>query len=70
MEGNIALFEVRDKSGNKPHYKGFLKIGGEDHEFAVWPSKSGNGFSGRYKPKPEGEKKAPPRVPLDDDLPF
>lgn len=51
MEGKINFFECRDKTGKKPHYKGFVEIGGEEHELAVWPAKSGNGWSGKYKPK-------------------
>lgn len=51
MEGYLNLFANSDTSNNKPHFKGFLKIDGVEHEFALWPSKSGKGFSGKYKPK-------------------
>ena len=52
MEGFITLFDNTPAEGNRPHYKGYFKIDGVDHEFALWPSKSGKkGFSGKYKPK-------------------
>lgn len=51
MEGKISLFEQTDKSGKRPHFKGYLTIDGQDHEYALWPAKSGNGFSGQYRPK-------------------
>lgn len=52
MEGYVNLF-INDHEGtNKPHYKGYFKIDGVDHEFALWPAKEGKkGFSGKYKPK-------------------
>ena len=52
-EEYINLFPQDDYAGtNRPHYKGFLKIDGVDHEFALWPAKEGKkGFSGKYKPK-------------------
>lgn len=57
-EGYVNLFICDDTSGNKPSFKGFFKIDGVDHEFALWPAKDGKkGFSGKYKPK---ENKAAP----------
>lgn len=53
MEGFIDIFECEDKSGKKPHFKGYIKINGENHEFAVWPSQKHRGYSGKYKPKVE-----------------
>jgi hypothetical protein len=52
-EGYINLFVQDDYAGtNRPHYKGFLKIDGVEHEFALWPAREGKkGFSGKYKPK-------------------
>lgn len=52
-EGYVNLFVQNDYAGtNRPHYKGFLKIDGVEHEFALWPAKEGKkGFSGKYKPK-------------------
>ena len=52
MEGYVNLFVQENVSGtNRPHYKGYLKIDGVDHEFALWPNKDGKqGFSGKYKP--------------------
>lgn len=53
-EGYINLFQNTDISGKKPHFKGYIKIDGVDHEFALWPAKDGKkGFSGKYKPKQE-----------------
>lgn len=72
MEGRIALFET-DKEGKKPHFKGYITIAGEEHEFAVWPAKSGKGYSGNYKLKQQRQVDAPPlpqdhqASPLDDD---
>lgn len=49
-EGYVNLFVNEDTSGKKPHFKGYLKIDGVDHEFALWPAKDGKkGFSGKYK---------------------
>lgn len=74
MEGKINLFEAKDKSGKRPHFKGFISINGEDHEFAVWPAKNGNGYSGGYKPKQQRQEAAPSHdhqaQPLDDEIPF
>lgn len=55
-EGYLNLFinDYHQDGDNKPHYKGFLKIDGVEHEFALWPNKDGKkGFSGKYKPKGE-----------------
>ena len=63
-EGYINLFMCDDTSGNKPTFKGFMKIEGVDHEFALWPNKNGKkGFSGKYKVKAHREQ------PHEDDLP-
>ncbi len=52
MEGYVNLFVQDNTENNRPHYKGFMKIDGIDHEFALWPAKDGKkGFSGKYKPK-------------------
>lgn len=56
MEGRINFTGSETQDGKRPCFKGFLTIGDEVHEFAVWPAKSGNGWSGTYKPK--GEKGA------------
>jgi hypothetical protein len=66
MEGYINLFETDDKLGNKPHFKGYVKIDGVDHEFALWPSRTGKGFSGKYRPKTT----APKTEANDDAIPF
>ena len=51
-EGFVNLFMCDDTSGNKPTFRGNLKIEGVYHEFALWPAKNGKkGFSGKYKPK-------------------
>ena len=52
-EGYLNLFVQEDYAGtNRPHYKGFFKIDGIDHEFALWPNREGKkGFSGKFKPK-------------------
>lgn len=51
-EGCVNLFENDHDNTNRPHFKGYLKIDGVDHEFALWPNKDGKkGFSGKYKPK-------------------
>lgn len=52
-EGKINMQECADKTGKKPHYRGFITIDGVDHVYALWPASSGNGFSGKYKPKEE-----------------
>lgn len=74
MEGFIDLYESTDKTGNKPHYRGFLKINGEKHEFALWPAKEGRkGFSGKYKPHVEREKTeetAQPEKRQSSEIPF
>jgi hypothetical protein len=55
MEGKINFFANEHEGTTRPHYKGYLEIEvdgvGVVHEFAVWPAKTGNGWSGRYKPK-------------------
>jgi hypothetical protein len=60
MNGKINLFQCSDTSDKKPHYKGFISIDGVDHEFAVWPASTGNGWSGTYKPKQEYKKPEEP----------
>lgn len=51
-EGYVSLFANEDTGGNKPHFKGYIKIEGVEHEFALWPAKEGKkGFNGKYKPK-------------------
>ncbi len=65
MEGKINFYACDDTTGNKPHFKGFIEIGGEVCEFAAWPAKSGKGFSGRYKPKNK-----PAEKPPETDMPF
>lgn len=85
-EGKINFTESQDKSGKKPHFKGFITIADQVHEFAVWPAKTGNGWSGTYKPK--GQQYVKPETvapetretldkmyqavqqPLDDEIPF
>lgn len=56
MEGKINFYACDDISNNKPSHRGFVEIGGVVHEFAVWPAKSGKGWSGKYKPKGEKPK--------------
>lgn len=56
-EGRINFTQCQDTNGKKPHFKGFLTIGDEVHQFAVWPAKTGNGWSGTYKPKTVAEAK-------------
>jgi hypothetical protein len=54
MEGYINLFinDYKSDGDNKPNFKGYLKIDGVDHEFALWPNREGKqGYSGKYKPK-------------------
>ena len=51
MDIFVTLFDNTPAKDNRPHYKGYLKIDGAEHEFALWPSKSGKGFTGRAKPK-------------------
>ncbi len=78
-EGYITLFDNTPAEGNRPHYKGYLKIDGVEHEFALWPAKDGKkGFSGKYKPREARE--VPPAAKqeivklqatvLDDEIPF
>jgi len=64
MEGKINFYACSDTTGNKPHFKGFIEIGSEVCEFAVWPAKSGKGYSGRYKleNKPAEKAEEPPTV--------
>ena len=81
--GFIDLFQVDRPDGNKPHYKGFIKLNGEKLEFACWPAKSGKPgvYSGKVKPAQErgetasyasaGSSGAMPASPvLDDSIPF
>lgn len=52
MEGYVNLFDNEHDGTNRPHFKGYIKIDGIDHEFALWPNKDGKkGYSGKYKPK-------------------
>lgn len=48
---NLLINEYHKEGDNKPHYRGFLKIDGIEHEFALWPKEGKKGFSGKYKPK-------------------
>lgn len=53
-EGYVNLFANEHEGTNRPHFKGYIKIEGVDHEFALWPNKDGKkGYSGKYKPKQE-----------------
>jgi hypothetical protein len=78
MEGYVNLFSNEHEGTNKPHFKGFIKIDGIEHEFALWPNKDGKkGFSGKYKPKQVynhglGYSDAAPaaKEPGDDEVPF
>ena len=47
------LWQNPEEGGNKPHFKGFITLGGVEYEFATWPAKSGNpgSYSGTVKPK-------------------
>lgn len=80
--GFIDLFVVDNPEGNRPHFKGFVKLAdGTRLEFGCWPSKSGKPgvFDGRLKPAqeraPAGHDPAPrygghaPADP-DDSIPF
>lgn len=52
VEGYVNLFENEHAGTNRPHFKGYMKIDGVDHEFALWPAKEGKkGYSGKFKPK-------------------
>lgn len=63
-EGYISIFQVTDTSNNRPHFKGFIKIDGVDHDFAVWPSRTGKGYTGKYKPKQaQAKPETPPPTP-------
>lgn len=65
-EGFVNLFMCDDTSGNKPTFKGYMKIEGIDHEFALWPAKNGKkGFSGKYKPKTQRPQQEPTETPDD-----
>lgn len=68
--GYVNLFQ-NDTSDNdkKPIFKGYLKIDGVDHEFALWKAKDGKkGYSGKYGPK--AAKEAPKQPALDDEIGF
>lgn len=72
-EGKVVLFMNDDRENNRPHFKGFIEIDGVEHEFAVWPSRSGNGYSGKYKPKAAKEAAKAEDKPVyssDPDIPF
>ena len=51
--GFIDLFVNDNPEGNRPHFKGFVKINGEKLEFACWPAKSGKPgvYSGKVQPE-------------------
>jgi hypothetical protein len=71
MEGFIDLYQNDDTSGNRPHFRGFLKIDGVKHEFALWPAKEGRkGYSGKYKPHTERQAPVEKPVTIDDGVPF
>jgi len=80
MEGYVNLFDNRPVEGNKPLFKGYFKIDGVEHEFALWAAKEGKkGFSGKYKPKEakqtlhnEAKANAYVQQPVDliDEIPF
>lgn len=72
MEGFVNLFENEDKSGKKPHFKGYIKIDGIEHEFALWPAKEGKkGYTGKYKPKTaKPMEAAAPQAPVEDEIPY
>ncbi len=58
-EGYVNLFENDWAGTNRPHFKGYIKIDGVDHEFALWPQKDGKkGYTGKYKPKQQKETSA------------
>lgn len=62
-EGYVNLFLNEHEGTNRPHYKGYFKIDGVDHEFALWPVKEGKkGFSGKYKPKQAGPEQSNPEI--------
>lgn len=68
LEGFIDLFECDDRSGNKPHFRGYVKINGEKAKFAVWPAKSGKAgvYSGKVQPEqPKLQQDA--GVPVEED---
>lgn len=50
-EGRITIIPCEDTNNNRPHFKGFFDVGGVTYQFAVWPSRSGKGYSGKFKPK-------------------
>ena len=53
LSGFIDLFQAENPEGNRPHFKGFLKINGQKLEFACWPAKSGKPgvYSGKVTPE-------------------
>lgn len=72
-EGYVNLFENEWDGTNRPHFKGYLKIDGVDHEFALWPAKEGKkGYSGKFKPKearPSEESANPAEAALKKEFP-
>ncbi len=51
VSGYIDLFTTDNPEGNRPHMKGFVKLGGQKFEFACWPARSGKPgvYSGTLK---------------------
>ena len=50
-DGFIDLFTNDNPEGNRPHQKGYIKLGGVKYEFACWPNKNGKPgvYSGKVK---------------------
>ena len=42
-----------DRGGNDkaPDYKGSFTLENKEYNFALWPAKSGNGYSGKIQPR-------------------
>lgn len=51
-KGKINMQECEDKTNKRPHFKGFVTLAdGSEFTYALWPARSGNGFSGTIEPK-------------------
>jgi hypothetical protein len=63
--GKINIFQPDNTTGNRPHWKGYITIDDVVHELAMWPAKSGKGYSGTYKPKESYTPAAEPTQAMD-----
>lgn len=56
MDNNDLRINISENESDNPKapvFKGYATVGGKVYKVALWPAKTGKGYSGKLEPKEE-----------------